>query len=356
MEFTAKTIAEFLNGRIEGDPQTKVHNISKIESGTPGTLSFLANPKYTKYIYSTQASIVLINEDVKLEKEVSPTLIRVKDAYQSFAHLLDMVEKQNKKNQEGIDDLTFVHPTAKIGKNVYIASFTYIGKNVIIGDNVKLNPHVYLGDDTEIKDNTILASGVKVYHNCKIGADCIIHSGVVIGSDGFGFAPDAEKNYKKVPQIGNVIIEDEVEIGANTTIDRATIGSTIIRKGAKLDNLIQIAHNVEIGEHTAIAAQTGISGSTKVGKDCIFAGQVGVIGHLNITDKVTIGAQSGVTKDIVSEGEILLGSPAQNIRDNRKSLVLFRNLPKLKQQIDTLEKEVKRLKELLEEQAHQNND
>ncbi|MFW5886715.1 MAG: UDP-3-O-(3-hydroxymyristoyl)glucosamine N-acyltransferase, partial [Bacteroidota bacterium] len=265
MEFTAKTIADYLKGKIEGDPNVTVNNVAKIEEGKAGSLSFLSNPKYEKYLYTTGSSIVLINEDFNFGKEIKPTLIRVKNAYESFASLLDLYQ-QSKPAKIGIDPLAFMHQSVKTGENIYIGAFAVVSEHTIIGNNVKIYPHCYIGDNVQIGDNTIIYPGVKIYEDCSIGSNCIIHAGVVIGSDGFGFAPQAGSNYKKIPQVGNVIIEDEVEIGSNSTIDRATMGSTIIRKGVKLDNLIQVAHNVEIGENTAIAAQSGISGSSKIGK------------------------------------------------------------------------------------------
>ena len=344
MEFTAKAIAEYLKGEIEGDAETKVNGISKIEEGTPGTISFLANLKYEKYLYTTNASIVLVNKDLKVQKKVKSTLLRVDDAYQAFANLLDLYA-QSLQQKKGIDKMAVMAETAKIGKDVYIGALAYIGENVELGDNVKIYPHVYLGDNVIVKSNTTLFSGVKVYHDCKIGSNCSMHSGVIIGSDGFGFAHQSDNNFKKVPQLGNVIIEDNVEIGANTTVDRATLGSTIIRKGVKLDNLIQIAHNVEIGENGVIAAQTGIAGSTKIGKGCMIAAQVGIVGHIKIADNVKIGAQSGVTNNIDKQGEIVLGSPAFNIYSKRRAIAIYRNLPELIQKINSLERELKNLRE-----------
>lgn len=346
MKLTAREIAKLLKGEINGDPNVEVSDISKIEEGKPGTLSFLANPKYSRYIYTTNSSIVLVNKTFQLEKEINPTIIKVDDAYEAFATLLEVSHKEALKT--GIDKFAYIHETAKIGKNVYIAPFAYVGENVVIRDNVKIFPHVYLSKNVNIGSDTVLASGVKVYNDCQIGERCILHAGVVVGSDGFGFAPKTNSDYKKVPQIGNVIIEDDVEIGSNTTIDRATIGSTIIRKGVKLDNLIQVAHNVEIGEHTVIAAQTGISGSTKIGKDCMIAGQVGLVGHLQIADDVKIGAQSGISSNIKEKGQIYLGSPALKIQNQRKSLAIFRNLPDLRMQVIQLQNEIKELKQKLE--------
>lgn len=343
MEFRAQDIAEFLNGEVEGDSDVKVTDVSRIEEGRSGTLSFLANPKYEHYLYTTESSIVLVNKDFKTEKEVEATLIRVDDAYQALAQLLEMYE-QSKPQKVGIEEPSFVSKSSKIGEKIYIGAFAYIGSNVTIGNNVKIYPHVYVGDNVVIGDNTILNSGVKVYENCKIGAECIFHSGVVIGGDGFGFAPSSANDYKKVPQVGSVVIEDHVEIGANTCVDRATMGATIIRKGVKLDNLIQVAHNVEIGENTVIASQTGIAGSTKLGKNCMVGGQVGFAGHLTITDEVKIAAQSGVGRNIKKMGTVLMGSPSFEFGPYQKSYVLFRNLPAMRAQIMELEKEVKKLR------------
>ncbi|MDM8161405.1 UDP-3-O-(3-hydroxymyristoyl)glucosamine N-acyltransferase [Labilibaculum sp. K2S] len=344
MEFTAEDIAEFLNGEVDGNTKVKVTNVSRIEEGKPGTLSFLANPKYEHYIYSTQSSIVLVNKDFQTEKEIETTLIRVDDAYQALAQLLEMYE-QSKPQKTGIEEPSFVSKSSKLGEKIYIGAFAYIGSNVQIGNNVKIYPHCYVGDNVIIGDNTILNSGVKIYEGCKIGAECIFHSGVVIGGDGFGFAPSSANDYKKVPQVGNVVIEDHVEIGANTCVDRATMGSTIIRKGVKLDNLIQVAHNVEIDENTVIASQTGIAGSAKIGKNCMIGGQVGIVGHLSIADEVKIAAQSGIGRTIKKEGTVLQGSPAFDFGPYQKSYVLFKNLPKMREQIIELEKEIKRLKE-----------
>ncbi|MFN4234372.1 MAG: UDP-3-O-(3-hydroxymyristoyl)glucosamine N-acyltransferase [Bacteroidia bacterium] len=347
MEFSATQIAQLLGGTIEGNPNVKVNRLSKIEEGIQGGISFLANPQYAPYIYTTDASIVIVNKDFNLEKAVKETctLIRVDNAYQAFTKLLEMYS-QLQRDKKGIEQGSFIDETAKIGKDVYIAATAYIGKNCKIGNQVKIYPHTYVGDNVEIGDNTTLFSGVKIYSDCIIGKECMIHSGVVIGGDGFGFAPNSENNYKKVPQIGNVIIEDFVEIGANTTIDRATLGSTIIRKGVKLDNLIQIAHNVEIGENTVIAAQTGIAGSTKIGRDCMIGGQVGIVGHITIANKVKIAAQSGIGSSITEEGTIVQGSPAFSIGDYKRSYVVFRNLPDINSKLKELEKLIKELKEL----------
>ncbi len=344
MEFSAQLIASFLKGEIEGNPDVSVSNIAKIEDAKPGTLAFLANPKYTPYIYTTQASIVLVNRTFKPEQPISATLIRVDDAYQAFASLLDLYLQQTTEIKTGIEQPCFIHQTAVYGNNVYIGAFSYIGKNVKIGDEVKIYPGVFIGDRVEIKSKTTIYAGVKIYHETIIGSNCTIHAGSVIGSDGFGFAPNSNTDYKKVPQIGNVILEDNVEIGANTTIDRATMGSTILRKGVKLDNLIQIAHNVEVGENTVMAALVGISGSTKIGKNCMFGGQVGIAGHLTIADDVKIGAQSGVPGNVRKQGSVLLGSPAIDIHECSKAAVVFKYLPEMRRKIAQLEREVDELK------------
>lgn len=342
MKFSAEQIAGLLGGTIEGNPEVTVNNLSKIEEGRPGTLSFLANPLYTPHVYNTDASIVIVNKSLVLEKPVKTTctLIRVEDAYGSFAQLLEMYNAF-RGNKKGIEQPSFIAQSAKLGTDCYVGAFAYIGENAVIGNNVKIYPHAYVGDNVRIGDNTTLFSGVKVYHDCNIGKDCTIHAGCVIGSDGFGFAPNSENNYKKVPQIGNVVIEDHVEIGANTCLDRATLGSTIIRKGVKLDNLIQIAHNVEVGENTVMAGGVFIAGSTKIGKNCMFAGQVGVIGHLKIADGVKVAGQSGVGQNVTQEGAVLQGSPAFSVGDYQRSYVLFRSLPKMFRQLNEIEKKLK---------------
>lgn len=344
MNFKASVIAGFLNGQLEGDPDVEVNYISKIEEGKPGTLSFLANPKYEKYIYETAASIVLVNKDFKPEKPVSATLIRVENAYEAFASLLELYE-QSKSKKSGIHKTASIHEKVELGDNLYIGDFVVIDDNSKIGNNVMIYPQVYIGENVTIGNDTIIYAGVKIYQGSKIGSGCVIHSGAVIGADGFGFAPQNGNNYKKIPQIGNVIIEDNVEIGANTTIDRATLGSTIIKKGVKLDNLIQIAHNVEVGEDTVIAAQSGLAGSTKIGRECMLGGQVGIIGHLTIADKVKIAAQSGIIKDVKKEGEILQGSSAIPFKDYWKSYSIFTKLPDLRKQVIELSRELKELKE-----------
>ncbi len=344
MEFTAAQIAQLLNGTVEGNANAVVSTVSKIEEGHNGALTFLANPKYTEFIYSTKATVVIVGNDFVAEKPVASTLIRVADAYGAFARLLDLYNA-NKHNKQGIEQPSFISPTAKIGQNVYIGAFCYIADGVVIDDNVKIYPNSYIGNNVKLGNNTLVHAGVRIYADCNIGANCTLHSGVIVGGDGFGFAPNSENNYNKVPQIGNVIIEDHVEVGANTTIDRATLGSTIIRKGVKLDNLIQVAHNVEIGENTVIAAQTGIAGSTKIGKNCMIGGQVGIIGHLTIADGTKIAAQSGIGNNITKQGEIMQGSPAFGVGDYRRAYVGFRKLPELMQRLAELEKQLAQLKD-----------
>jgi UDP-3-O-[3-hydroxymyristoyl] glucosamine N-acyltransferase len=343
MKFKAQMIASFLKGEIEGNPDVEVENISKIEEGQPGTLSFLSNPKYEKYIYETQASIVLVNRDLKLTKPVTTTLIRVDNAYESFAALLELYQ-QAKPQKTGIHSLASVREDAILGENVYIGDFTVIESKAKIGNNAKIYPQVYIGEGAEIGEGTVIYPGVKVYEGCKIGKNCIIHSGTVIGADGFGFAPQSDKTYKKIPQIGIVIIGDNVEIGANTCIDRATMGATIIHSGVKLDNLIQVAHNVEVGEHTVMAAQSGISGSSKIGNYNVFAGQVAMVGHISTGNDVKVGGQSGIMRD-VKDGELLQGSPAINFKDFWKATAIFNKLPDLRYQIMQHERDIKELKE-----------
>jgi len=344
MELSAKQIAGILNGQVEGNEQVSVDNFSKIEEGKPGTLTFLANPKYNHYIYETKASIALVNADFSPEKALPETLtlIRVPDAYSALATLLNLVE-QSKPKKTGIESPVFISASASFSKDeVYIGAFSYIGENVQIGKNVAIYPQSYIGDNVEIGDDTVIYAGVKLYAGCRIGQRCIIHSGAVIGSDGFGFAKEGE-SYKKISQLGNVVIEDDVEIGANTTIDRAVMESTIIRRGVKLDNLIQIAHNVEIGENTGIAAQTGISGSTKVGKNCMIGGQVGLGGHIIIGDNTGIGAQSGTISNIEG-GRNILGSPAIDVKNFFRSSIVFQKLPELYRNYNQLQKEFENLK------------
>lgn len=347
MEFKAQSIADFLGGTVEGDANATVTDVAKIEEGKPGTLAFLSNPKYFKYLYETNASIVIVNQDMELEAQVKATLIRVPDAYKAFASLLELYQ-QAKGSKTGIENPSFIDPTAQVGNDVYVGAFAYLGKNVRIGNHVKIYPQVYIGDNTTIADDTVLFPGVKIYENTKIGQACIIHAGAVIGADGFGFAPTEDGTYKKIPQVGNVILEDWVEIGANTTIDCATMGSTIVRKGTKIDNLVQIAHNVEIGENTVMASQTGIAGSTKVGSNCMFGGQVGVAGHITIGDHVNLGAMSGVSNSIKSN-KTVLGAPAMDIARAAKVFAVYRNLPQLREQVIEMGKQLAQIKTKLEE-------
>ena len=341
MEFSAADIANLLGGDVEGDGSIMVNNISKIDQGIEGTLSFLSNPAYTKYIYDTKASVVIVNRDFKAEKRISCTLIRVDDAYAALAKLLDYYSRTIPQ-KIGIEQPSYISSSSVMGENAYIGAFAYIGNDTVIGNRVKIYPHVFIGDRVKVGDDTILYSGVKIYPDCSIGSLCILHSGVVIGADGFGFAPNADGTYTKIAQVGNVILEDNVEIGANTTIDSATIGSTVIRKGVKLDNLIQIAHNCEIGENTVMAAQVGLAGSTKVEKNCVFGGQVGISGHITIGEGSKIGPQSGVMSS-VKPGSVLLGSPVSDIKATLKSFSIFRNLPQLKIEINQLERRINEL-------------
>ena len=337
MEFSAQQVCDLLEGSIDGDSSVLVSQLSKIEEAQSGSLTFLANPKYLPYIYTTKASLVVVDRDFVAEQPIQATLIRVENAYGAFAKLLE-VYNQIKRDKKGIEQPSFIDATSTVGSDPYIGAFAYVGKGVKIGNGVKIYPQVYVGDNVVIGDNTTIFAGARIYSDCVIGAHCTIHTGVVIGADGFGFAPNSNNNYQKVAQIGNVIIEDHVEIGANTTIDRATLGSTIIRRGVKLDNLIQVAHNVEIGENTVIAAQTGVAGSTKIGRDCMIGGQVGIVGHITIADGVKIAAQSGVGSSITNKGEIVQGSPAFAIGDYKRSYVVFRKLPEIDQKLRDMQK------------------
>ncbi|MCL4161153.1 UNVERIFIED_CONTAM: hypothetical protein GTU68_045386 [Idotea baltica] len=336
MVFTAGQIAGILEGEVQGNPEIAVHKLAKIEEGETGSLTFLANPKYTSYIYKTKASITIVNKDFIPEQSLSTTLIKVEDAYKSFSKLLEYYN-QVKNNKIGVEEPVFRAESAIYGDGLYLGAFSYLGNNVVIGDNVKIYPNVYIGDNVQIGNDVVIFAGAKIYSESVIGNNCTVHSGVIIGADGFGFTPNNEGEFTKVPQTGNVILEDNVDVGAGTTIDRATLGSTILRKGVKLDNQIQIAHNVEIGEHTVIAAQTGIAGSTKIGKHCMIGGQVGIVGHIVIGDHVKIQAQSGIGRN-VKDREVLQGSPALNYGDYNKSYVYFKNLPKIMNRIDNLEK------------------
>jgi UDP-3-O-[3-hydroxymyristoyl] glucosamine N-acyltransferase len=338
MKFTAEQIAGILEGEVVGNPNAEVFRLSKIEEGEEGSLTFLANPKYINHIYTTKASVTIVNDSFVPESEIATTLIKVEDAYVSFSKLLEFYN-QVKLNKNGIEPQTFISEGAKYGENLYLGSFSYIGQNVVLGDNVKIYPNSFIGDNVVIGDNVHIFAGAKIYSETIIGNNCTIHSGTIIGADGFGFAPNDDGEYSKVPQIGNVIIEDNVDIGANTTIDRATLGSTIIRKGVKLDNQIQIAHNVEIGKNTVIAAQTGVAGSTKIGENCMIGGQVGIAGHLTIGNNVRVQAQSGVGRNI-KDDEILQGSPTFGYNDFSKSYVHFKNLPKIVAELEELKKQI----------------
>ena len=339
MEFSAQQIADFLNGTVEGDANVKVYDFAEIEEGKEGFLSFFSNPKYETFVYESNASIILVNADFRPQRPVKATLIRVNNAYESLAQLLQFVE-QHKPKPAGISPLASVAASAKIGKNAFIAPFVFIGDNVKIGDNVRIFSNTSIESGTQIGNDVTVYANVSIYSNTLVGNRCTVHSGAVIGGDGFGFAPAANGAYNKIPQIGNVVIEDDVEIGSNTTIDRATLGSTIIRKGVKLDNLVQIAHNVEVGENTVIAAQCGVAGSTKVGKNCIFAGQVGLAGHLYIADNTIFGAQCGVPNSVKEPNQMLLGYPAIPARNFRRSSVVFKNLPELQKKVYEIDKKM----------------
>lgn len=356
MQFTAKQISEFLNGSIDGNPDVGVTELSKIEDGKEGSLSFLSNPKYENFLYSTQASVVIVSKDFVPSQAYTSTLIRVDNPYSSFTILLDKYNEavNAQAAQSGINKLAFVHPSAKIGKNVFIDAFAYIAENVIIADGSKINTQTFIGSNSKIGENCTFFPGVKIYHNSIIGNRVMIHSNTVIGSDGFGFAPQKDGTYNKIPQIGNVIIEDDVEIGANTTVDRATMGSTIVKKGAKIDNLIQIAHNVEIGENTVLAAQSGVSGSTKIGANSVIGGQVGIAGHLTLARGTQIGAQAGLNFNITEENKQWHGSPAQPLRNWMRASVIFKHLPDVEKRINALEEELKRLTTELEKNTIHN--
>lgn len=336
MIFTAGQIAGILEGDLEGDSEIAVHKLSKIEEGEKGALTFLANPKYTSYIYSTRASITIVDKNFVPDQKLETTLIKVDNPYESFSRILEYYNEV-KNNKKGIEQPVYISEEVLYGENLYLGAFSYLGNNVKIGDNVKIYPNAYIGDNVSIADNVIVFAGAKIYSESVIGKNCIIHSGAVIGADGFGFSSNKNGEFQKIPQTGNVILEDNVDVGAGTTIDRATLGSTILRKGVKLDNQIQIAHNVEIGEHTVIAAQTGIAGSTKIGRRCMIGGQVGIVGHITIGDNVKIQAQSGIGRNVKSN-EVLQGSPALNYGDYNKSYVHFKNLPKISNRLDDLEK------------------
>lgn len=342
MKFSAAQIAALLSGTVDGDAEVTVSNVSRIEEGQPGTLSFLANPKYTPYIYSTSSSIVIVNNEFEAEQPIAATLIRVADAYSAFAKLLELYQ-QFQNDKKGVSSLSFVGTESVLGNDVYIGEFAFVGEKCSIGERVKIYPQAYIGDQCVIGDDSIIYPGVKLYAGTKVGKGCILHAGCVIGSDGFGFAPQQDNQYKKVPQTGIVILEDYVEIGANTTVDRATLGATVLRKGVKLDNLIQIAHNVEIGENTVIAAQTGVSGSTKIGSNCMFGGQVGLAGHITIANGVKLAAQSGIGSSVKQDDVIMMGSPAIPIGDYKRSFVHFKRLDQMAKKIQELENKLNSL-------------
>jgi len=345
MQFSAAQIAMIIGGIVEGDPQISVGSFGKIEEAQMGQLAFLANPKYEDHLYTTGASIIIVNDSLELRQPVRASLIRVADAYTAFATLLSTYQQMITQQLSGIQEPVYISKSAKLSENVFIGAFAYIGENVVIGKNVKIFPNAFIGDNVRVGDNTILHAGVKIYNDCIIGKSVTIHAGSVIGSDGFGFAPQSDGSYKKVPQIGNVVLEENVEIGANVTIDRATIGSTIVHAGAKLDNLIQIAHNVEIGYHTVIAAQAGVSGSTKIGNNVRIGGQAGIVGHITIADGSQINAQSGVSKSIKTPNVLVTGSPAHDYTSTLRSQAVFRNLPELEKRITELEHQIRMLKE-----------
>jgi UDP-3-O-[3-hydroxymyristoyl] glucosamine N-acyltransferase len=343
MQFSAAQIAQIISGTLEGPGDTLVNSFGKIEEAKSGQLTFLANPKYEDFLYTTNASIIIINQSLQLKQGITATLIRVQDAYSAFAILLDKYQQIRTQQLTGIQQPVYIDPSARIGDQVFIGAFAYLGENVIVGDGVKIFPNTYLGNNVSIGDNSIIHAGVKIYHECIIGSNVVIHAGTVIGSDGFGYAPQQDGSLKKVPQIGNVVIEDGVEIGANTTIDRATIGSTLIKAGAKLDNLLQIAHNVEVGNNSVIAAQSGVSGSTKIGRNVMIGGQVGIVGHIQIADGSKINAQSGVSKSIKSPNSAVTGSPAYDYTAALRSQAITRNLPQLEKRIIELEKIIKEM-------------
>ncbi len=343
MQFSAVQIAGLINGKVEGDPEVSVDSFGKIEEARSGQLAFLANPKYEDHLYTTKASVVLLNDSLVLKEKIKATLIRVPDAYLAFAALLSKYQEMMKQQLTGIQEPSYISKSAVLGVHIFIGAFAYIGEQVKIGNNVKIYPQVYLGDRVTIGDDTIILPGAKIYSDCVIGKEVLLHGGCVIGSDGFGFAPQADGSFKKIPQMGNVVVEDFVEIGANTTIDRATIGSTLIRAGAKLDNLIQIAHNVEVGKNTVIAAQAGVSGSTKLGKNVMVGGQVGIVGHIQIADGSKINAQSGVTKSLKTPNSAVTGSPAYDYTSALRSQVASRHLPDFEKRIQELEKQIQQI-------------
>jgi UDP-3-O-[3-hydroxymyristoyl] glucosamine N-acyltransferase len=343
MQFTAAQIASIINAKVEGNPDAAVGSFGKIEEAKSGQLAFLANPKYEDYLYTTGASVIIVNESQELKQPVEATLLRVADPYSAFAVLLSTYQEMVSQQMTGIQEPSYIAKSAKLGKNIFVGAFAYIGEYVKIGDNVKIYPNAYIGNNVQIGDNSIIHPGVRIYHDCVVGKQVSVHAGTVIGSDGFGFAPQADGSFKKVPQIGNVVIEDNVEIGANSTIDRATMGSTLIKSGAKLDNLIQVAHNVEVGHNTVMAAQAGVSGSTKIGNNVMIGGQAGIVGHIQIADNSKINAQSGVSKSIKTPNTAVTGSPAFDYTSALRSQAVSRNLPELEKRIIELENLVKQL-------------
>lgn len=343
MEYTAQQLASYLSGEVEGNPDVSVNNISKIEEGLPGTLTFLANPKYAPFIYTTKASIVLVNKDFVAEQPIEATLIRVENSYQCLARLLTLVS-ESKTRKTGICPMSSIHPSAVLENDIYVGDFACIGEKSRIGKDTQIYPHVFIGDRVKVGSNCILYPGVKIYDDCVIGNNCIFQAGAIIGGDGFGFAPQTSGDYQKIPQIGNVIIEDNVEIGANTTVDRATMGSTIVHRGVKLDNMIQVAHNVEIGENTVMAAQCGIAGSTKIGKNCMVGGQVGFAGHIHIADGIQIGAQSGIANNLTDNSTAYMGTPVIPARQFARANVVYKNLPEISLEVSKLRKEMEELK------------
>ena len=353
MEYTAKSIADLLLGKVIGNSKIKVTEISRIQEAKKGSLSFLANPAYVDYLQTTNASIILINKEFIPEKKIKPTLIVVEDSYKAFAVLAEIYQNLKKVDYTGIEKFAYVDKKAILGSEVYVGSHSYISSGVVLGDNVKIYPQVYIGEDVKIGKNSVIYPGVKIYYNTEIGENCTIHSGAIIGGDGFGFVPQQDGTFLKIQQIGNVIIEENVEIGANTTVDRATLGSTIIKSGVKLDNLIQIAHNVEIGSNTVIAAHSGVSGSTKIGENCLIGGQVGFVGHINIANRTNIGAQAGIVKSVKKEGSILLGSPAFELSKFHRSYAAFKNLPAIRTEISELKKEIEELKKIIKGAGNQ---
>jgi len=346
MEFTAKQIAELLGGRVEGNENAKVHTFTKIEEGKEGAIAFLSNPKYTHFLYDTEASVVLVNDSLELEKTVKATLIRVPNAYEAVARLLQLYESM-KPQKAGIDPLAFIHPTAKVADDAYVGAFAYVGERTVVGKGTQIYPHAVVGDDAVIGDNCKIFSNVTIYQGCQLGNHVTIHAGTVIGADGFGFAP-SESGYDKIPQIGIVKIADDVEIGANTCVDRSTMGATLIGKGTKLDNLIQVGHNVEIGENTVMAAQGGIAGSTKIGSWCMFGGQVGMAGHIHIPDKTHVGAQAGIVGTVKKEGQTIIGSPAIEAHNFMKAAAVYPKLPEIYKELSALKKEIERLSAIVE--------